>query len=291
MSDLIVAPEVFIDTLDAKKHSSKMVLLSSLPFADGRDRSKFLEDWLARYPQFVPARSGEYEPFPWKFDADNPASFTERWSTDLYWRSKKPRTLAHIACPLTIPIPNWPTHSSLWLRGAFNAVQRKELVEMADHLASKMAIDFGIVHHISEYDVRRASARELLGLLDPEKNRWMLSLPSHAIRYGLPDVFWKTYFGPPYVEMMGEALLLSAPAFEVSKLDQGIIAIQLTESLDDCLNTPELVDAARNRLIDHLGAEYFNSFYDPMDPRRVPPHDPDHPVKVPKFRFSPQQFA
>lgn len=268
---------LFIRTIDAKTHRSLISIESSLGYETPEARRELLTKFLIEFPQFVPTRSGETEPLRWVYDERNADTFAAKWKTSLIWRGAKPRSLGMVYTARYPYTPGNFKHTSFFFDAKLKSSGEQEFVRLANYLSSEMEIDFGLVHHLNAPDLARSSAGTLLFLLDPEKNRWSLTLTSHQLRFGLPDVFWKTYFGPPYVEMIGEDLLMSAPAFEVSRPGQGIIAIQLTSSLDDCIHQPQAVEDARNRLIDHLGNEFFN-----------PTCDKSHPARVPNFRFPAQ---
>ena len=50
---------------------------------------------------------------------------------------------------------------------------------------------------------------------------------TRQLEKGLPTLYWKTLFGPPYVELFGQQTLLAAPAFEIIEGLSGI-SVQLT---------------------------------------------------------------
>src|SRR5216684_355628 len=88
---------------------------------------------------------------------------------------------------------------------------------------------------------------------------------------GLPDVYWATCLGEDYVKLLGRKKVLSAPAAEVKEID-GAVYIQLTSDPRDMVESPELVESARLRVIQHLGRRLF---FDPARPK-------SEAVRVPK---------
>jgi hypothetical protein len=88
---------------------------------------------------------------------------------------------------------------------------------------------------------------------------------------GLPDVYWATCLGEDYVKLLGRQKVLSAPAAEVQEI-HGAMYIQLTSDPRDMVESPELVESARLRVIQHLGRELF---FDPARPK-------SEAVRVPK---------
>jgi len=54
-----------------------------------------------------------------------------------------------------------------------------------------------------------------------------------------------------------QELLLSAPAYQVQELENGSIAIQLTENLEDAANDEAAFEEIRDRVKNHLNSDAF----------------------------------
>src|SRR6476619_5796824 len=48
-----------------------------------------------------------------------------------------------------------------------------------------------------------------------------LFVVTHRLKKYLPDIYWMTVFGAPYVRLFSQELLLSAPAYQVQELENG----------------------------------------------------------------------
>jgi hypothetical protein len=75
-----------------------------------------------------------------------------------------------------------------------------------------------------------------------------------------PGLYWLNFFGAPYVDLMGRERLLTAPAYEVKPVDDGVLI-----ALDSSANAWQTA-AYRQReqaVIAHLGEKYFFSRHDP----------------------------
>jgi hypothetical protein len=87
---------------------------------------------------------------------------------------------------------------------------------------------------------------------------------------GLPGLYWLNFFGAPYVELMGRQRLLSAPAYEVKPVGDGVlIALDSTAS---AWQNPEY-KKREQEVIEHLGKKFFFSR-----------HEPDRELVAPDFR-------
>jgi hypothetical protein len=90
----------------------------------------------------------------------------------------------------------------------------------------------------------------------------------------LPGLFAHNYFGPPYVGLIGEDALLSAPAAETRKIGDGVLLV--VEPDPERWDTPQAM--SRNQtVLDHLGREYF---YDK--------HNPTQDFSAPKWPTNPR---
>ncbi|WP_164008583.1 hypothetical protein [Pyxidicoccus trucidator] len=84
---------------------------------------------------------------------------------------------------------------------------------------------------------------------------------------GLAGLYWRNFFGPPFVRMFGERLL-SLPPDTRQELGDGLVLVQ-PYALPTQAMTPE-GDAAEERLITVLGPECFYDHQQHRKPTRVP---------------------
>jgi len=76
----------------------------------------------------------------------------------------------------------------------------------------------------------------------------------------LPGMYWLNFFGKPYRDLIGRDRLLSAPAYEVVEIDDGILLAIDADAL--AWKSEEYQDKER-AVLAHLGAEHFFSRDDP----------------------------
>jgi hypothetical protein len=84
----------------------------------------------------------------------------------------------------------------------------------------------------------------------------------------IPDVYWTTVFGSPYVEIFTRERLLSAPAYHVQELANGAVLLQLTERIGDIATNPIAFEDVRQAVRTHLGEDAF--FSTERETARVP---------------------
>lgn len=126
---------------------------------------------------------------------------------------------------------------SAWAREAFETI------------VARLPIRYANVYANEEYDAKN--------MIDDETGVRAIGA---NITHATPGLYWLNFFGRPYVDLMGRDRLLSAPAYEVKSVDDGVL-IALDSSADGWLSA-----AYRQReqaVIAHLGKQYFFSRHDP----------------------------
>ncbi|MBZ4415421.1 hypothetical protein [Myxococcus sp. RHSTA-1-4] len=88
---------------------------------------------------------------------------------------------------------------------------------------------------------------------------------------GLAGLYWRNFFGPPFIRLFGDRLL-SLPPDTVQQLGDGLVLVQ-PYALPTQAMTPE-GDAAEERLITVLGPECFYDFQHHRKPTRLPDLSP-----------------
>lgn len=84
---------------------------------------------------------------------------------------------------------------------------------------------------------------------------------------GMANLYWWTFFGPAYVELIGADVIERVPAYRVVQLGDGY-AVQLTERAPSSAHEPAFL-AARAAAIAAIGQDYFTGLSD------MPPRLPD----------------
>jgi len=90
----------------------------------------------------------------------------------------------------------------------------------------------------------------------------------------LPGLYWLNYFGEPYVKMMGEPRLMSAPTHDVTKIDSTGVLFKLCPTPVEWL-TPQY-KSLESSVVQHLGKQYFFS-RDHQDRNKVSPFELPEP--------------
>jgi hypothetical protein len=93
----------------------------------------------------------------------------------------------------------------------------------------------------------------------------------------VPDIYWTTVFGRPYVELFSRERLLSCPAHRIKELDNGAIVIQLTPELKDIAAEEAAFERVRQDTRNHLNNDAFFDLAKGLD----------YQYRVPEFVWGP----
>jgi hypothetical protein len=155
------------------------------------------------------------------------------------WRRRRPKSWGGIYMSKA---PE-PVHGSVDLKSAAGVPRtNEELVRFLKTMAADLGADFGLI------DATPVKADGTEGCL---------AVTTWDLRKGLPDLYWGTVFGRPYVELFGRERLSGVPAAVKVELAPALFYIQLTERLNDVIERPEVVDKARQAAKEHLGLDAF----------------------------------
>ncbi|MEN8976496.1 hypothetical protein [Acinetobacter baumannii] len=214
---------------------------------DPQEFFKRIHHYCNSFPEMLPEKYGFWEPLKIPFSPDIiekmiPNDRGGAADRLLCQRLKKPRYQGSF----------WPslhgeTHSEEYLTSEFTQIDQHKLINYLKTTTLQFNADLAII------DANRHSEPQL-GI----KEGWRGVTPfSHELKHWLPDMYWGTVFGKPYVDLFGLECLLSTPAYKVEKLSDDAVYIQLTEQVQDIFEKTEHVDEQREIVKHHLGSDAF----------------------------------
>lgn len=201
-------------------------------------------------------RAPRWEPLNREFDDKNLEKLVPQNEIcgPVHWeRRKRPKAEGAFLVRWRSGVPGvYDTHSKIDFTVELGQLQQEALVAYLKEASVRSRADFAFVDALTpEY---RAFAMESEAA--PYRNRFLIA--THLLRHWLPDVFWATVFGPPYVRLFGKERLLTAPAYSIQELGPETIYVQLTERIADTVEDHEGVQSRRKLFKEHLQS---NAFY------------------------------
>jgi hypothetical protein len=250
-------------------------ILSPLPLNRHQDARKLFQLWAENAFQFLPNRWGLYEPLRHRFSLSSLEEAIRTWESSFYVdRTVSPKLKSSIYM-------QYGPHRSHneWIITLKNAkdFDQPAFCSLLERSAAAFSADFGFIHRITEMEISRGLANGSIGFLDTAKTEKDLFVATRTLSKCVPDIYWTTVFGRPYVELFSRERLLSCPAHRIKELDNGSIVVQLTPELKDIAAEEAAFERVRQDARNHLNND---AIFDPTKGL-------DYQYRVPEFIWGP----
>lgn len=251
-------------------------ILSPLPLNRDQDVRKVMQLWADKAPGFLPDRWGYSEPLRRHFSMEGLDDALRKWEFGLLLKRVAPPKLGGSISPGG---ERHDAHSS-WsiFLSRLRDFEQAAFCNLLEASAPALSADLGLVHWVTEAETAKGVASETVSFgnatLRTLKN---LFVYTRVLRKYLPDIYWTTVFGKPYVDLFSRDRILSCPAHRVRELDNGSILLQLTPELTDTATEEAAFERIRQLARNHLGAD---AFFDPAK-------GADYQYQVPQFAWRP----
>lgn len=230
--------------------------------SDGREILQMVCDLL---PELAPEFYNSCEPINKKFSSDKLEIVLEDWGNSFLWKRKKPSAFGMVT--FGSAHPRRPFHTSLTLEAKSEIVDSKKLTHFIQEFSKTFHPDISLIHVFSK--IGRGNRQPIL------------NISSFVLKESLPNLYWATVFGAPYVRLFGKEQLLSTPAAVVKEVSENLVYIQLTGDVMDNHKQPELVEVLREVAKKHLNS---NAFFDPQ-------RSPNYVYRKPEFHIKEGAFS
>ena len=250
-------------------------ILSPLPLSRHQDARRLFQLWADNAFHFLPNRWGLYEPLRHHFSLSTLDEAIRTWE---YAYHVKRTTTPRLSANIFMQYGPHRDHSTwdIYLKNVkdFEQFAFCQLLECA---AAAFSADLGFIHSITDAEVSRGRANGSIGFVNAAHTEKNLYLVTHHLSKFLPDIYWTTVFGRPYVQLFSRERLLSCPAYRVKELDNGSIVVQLTPELKDIAAEEAAFERVRQEARNHLNND---AFFDLAK-------GPDYRYRVPEFVWGP----
>ncbi len=232
-------------------------ILSPLPLNTEADARRLLGLWAEMAPHLLPDRAGTFEPLRKPFSITEMASIIAEWEFQiLFKRVAKPKLESSVFVQYGPHRQHSTWKISIDDSGVANLLELLSLVERA---ATDFSTDFGFIHRPIESDIAIGLASSSISYLSTAKRKIGLFVTTHHLEKYIPDIYWVTVFGKPYVNLFSRERLLSAPAYRVRELPNGSMLVQLTEYPPGLGEPPNSYETQKSLVKDHLNPKAFFS--------------------------------
>ncbi len=244
---------------------------------DGLSYGRFFFKTLQEiYPELMPRKYGNTEPLKNVFDRDIEKMLSSCWqprsaspyrSHQFIWKPQVKSTEAFWS--FSGLHGKQKLHSDLLIYGKPKKFRIADIKSLYCELIKHDPAEIGHIHVLAEPELNHYKRyyREMLWCLN-------IGFSTLELKKYVPNLAWGTFFGKPYIEMMGLEKLLKTPAYLIERWGDGVY-IQITENIEDTFQKYEEFDKLRTQIKEYLGRQYFFS-----------PDLPKSEYRVPNFVFS-----
>jgi hypothetical protein len=230
-------------------------ILSPLPLNREEDARRLIGLWAEIAPNILPDRAGTHEPLKQSFSITDLEGLLEGWEYQvLFKRVSKPKLHSSVF----VQYGPHRRHSS-WTISIDDPqnLNLASVLKLLDRASTEFSADFAFIHKPTKCDIEIGLASSSISYVSTAKRSISLFVTTHLLRKYIPDVYWVTVFGKPYVDLFSRERLLSAPAYRVRELENGSVLIQLTEFPGESGDGPNSYQTRKALVKDHLNSDAF----------------------------------
>lgn len=227
-------------------------LLTRAQLSEPAEIEAFFAVLCDEFPEFAPDLYNHFEPVSRAFTDAVRRKLAAGWESPFLWRC------AHLEMYGAVnqrPPGRGSRHATIEMDFTQPPANEARVRDFFYSLARRFRPDLAFIHLLAPREEAMAVATgmsfKMGGRVYPPR------LSTEKLKRGLPNLFWLTLLGPPYVKLFGRERLYDAPAENVDYLDDDLIALQLSPSWSDIGAHYAAVDGTRELCRRHLGEDAF----------------------------------
>jgi hypothetical protein len=228
-------------------------ILTPLALTGREGGERVLRIWEEYLPGLLPDRIGNWEPVRRPFDPNDREATLGLWQWPFLAKRKTP---PRMDAEIFMRRGDMPQHAIWTFQVDAGAVPDSTLVRFALEASRDLQADFGCVTLLTTSEIEHGRRSGVVRPLDRQGRRFNFFIASQDLRECIPDLYWLTVLGAPYVELFRLDRLLGVPAFRTIDLGESMVAVQLTSALEDVRDATAF-GAARLRAKQFLGEDAF----------------------------------
>ena len=238
--------------MDKVQEQVCLYLMTPWSLATREEAALILQLWEELLPAYLPEKWGNWEPIDRVFDLNRRNEILDQWDNPFLAKRSKPRMESHL---FTRRGKN-PPHATWSFDFRSGEVDVAVLSRFLCTACERLGADLGLLTLLTPEEIARGRQADTVLVLDKKATRFGFSMTTHQIKKYLPDLYWLTVFGPPYVQMFGLEKLLAAPTFKRERIGEQTVALQLTPDLYD-MRRPDEFQEVRAQIKTLLGEQAF----------------------------------
>jgi hypothetical protein len=229
-------------------------ILSPLPLISREDGKIVLELWKDYLPELLPDYYGNWEPIDIIFNRHELDLILGQWKWPFLAKKINPKVDASIWMRKGL---NQRLHSTVIFKIEANCISQSRLLSFLRAASIRLNADFSCIHLLTKAELERGISNKTVTFLDKLGKKLNFFIASKELQKRIPDLYWATILGPPYIEMFGRERILSAPAYSSESLSDKMALLQMTKKMTDVNDSKDVFDAVRSCVKNWLGIDAF----------------------------------
>jgi hypothetical protein len=228
-------------------------ILSPGKLSSRKEGQLIFDLWKNYLPAVLPEKYGNWEPLKAVFDPNRIEPALNAWQWPFLAKRKIPRMDSSIWMRFGPKLE----HASWCISIDKRAIDENGLLRFLRAASVALKADFACITILTPNEISRGREQKTVLALDKAATRFAFSIASRDLQRRVPDLYWATILGAPYLELLGKERMLVTPIHNVEVVSGDTVLFQLTDSLAAFEYSPERVEDDRKKAKVHLGASAF----------------------------------
>jgi hypothetical protein len=239
-------------------------ILTPLSLTSRREGERLLDIWERNLGSYLPDRIGNWEPVDQVFNLADRESVLSRW----HWPFLAAKSMPAMESQVFMRKGSMPQHAIWFLSFDGGTADVDQLAAFLAAASTALEADFACLTLLTDAEIEFGRMNGTVSAINRQATRFNFFIASQDIQKYIPDVYWLTVLGPPYVGLFGKDKLLAAPVYRTAAPTDDIVILQLTRSLDEVRETPKHFAEVKEVVKTFLGRHAFFGRGGPIDCNR-----------------------
>lgn len=228
-------------------------LLTGTDLSSKAEGRRLLEIWSDMLPGFLPELYGNFEPLRASFPDDGLEKVLDRWDWPFLMKRKKPRMSGSVF------MGSAKRQMHGWIHISFDGGKFDDhIVQFAKRVAIEFDAVFGFIHPMTKAEFQGKSFSRGVFTLHADAEIRTLRVTTRDLNESLPDLYFGTFFGRPYIDLFGASKLKSVSGcYSNEFLHNDLFYLQICEEISDVENDFARFDRLRENARLRLDSDAF----------------------------------
>jgi len=212
------------------------------------DGEELLALWRDHLSEYYPQRYGNCEPLEHAVEAATEYRILDHWK----WPLLTSRSSPSMESQVFMRKGKLLQHAT-WVLSLDGTHLRQDLaINFLRNAGLQLRADFGCLTILSPDEAKRGRERGIVKSLDKRGTKFNFFISSQSLQQSLPDVYWATFLGKPFLDWYGKDKLLALPSHKIDLISDNTLLIQATESMNDLKTRWADVSGVRDKCLREL---------------------------------------